>query len=142
MINQFARYQKGLNTLQIFPNRNDGKCACGCGKGMREGRKRWFSDECKDYAVTITLIVKGDQRVIRDQLFYRDKGVCASCGSQTENWDADHKLPVKDGGGGCLLDNFQTLCQKCHKKKTENQRLSHRATISSAADSISFQRLL
>jgi 5-methylcytosine-specific restriction endonuclease McrA len=30
-------------------------------------------------------------------------------------WDADHIIPVKDGGGQCGLDNLRTLCIKCHK---------------------------
>ena len=33
-------------------------------------------------------------------------------------WDADHIIPVKDGGGLCGLDNMRTLCIKCHKKVT------------------------
>jgi len=33
-------------------------------------------------------------------------------------WDADHIIPVKDGGGCCGLDNLKTLCISCHKKKT------------------------
>ena len=33
-------------------------------------------------------------------------------------WDADHILPVKDGGGSCGLNNIQTLCIDCHKTKT------------------------
>ena len=33
-------------------------------------------------------------------------------------WDADHILPVKDGGGQCGLDNIRTLCIKCHKNVT------------------------
>ena len=30
-------------------------------------------------------------------------------------WDADHILPVKDGGGLCGLENMRTLCIPCHK---------------------------
>ena len=35
-------------------------------------------------------------------------------------WDADHILSVKDGGGQCGLDNFRTLCIKCHKDVTKD----------------------
>jgi hypothetical protein len=35
----------------------------------------------------------------------------------SEPWDADHIDTVHDGGGGCGLDNYQTLCLPCHKKK-------------------------
>jgi 5-methylcytosine-specific restriction endonuclease McrA len=34
-------------------------------------------------------------------------------------WDADHILPVEHGGGMCGLDNLQTLCWRCHAKKTK-----------------------
>lgn len=34
------------------------------------------------------------------------------------DWEADHILPVIDGGGDCGLDNLQTLCCRCHKQKT------------------------
>lgn len=33
-------------------------------------------------------------------------------------WDADHIVPVTEGGGECGLDNFRTLCIPCHKKVT------------------------
>ena len=36
-------------------------------------------------------------------------------------WDADHIRPVKDGGGECGLENYQTLCLWCHKAKTARQ---------------------
>lgn len=34
-------------------------------------------------------------------------------------WDADHIVPVVEGGGGCGLDNYRTLCVPCHKKETK-----------------------
>lgn len=33
-------------------------------------------------------------------------------------WEVDHIMPVVEGGGGTGLDNLQTLCSPCHKKKT------------------------
>ncbi len=33
-------------------------------------------------------------------------------------WDADHIIPVCEGGGECGLDNYRTLCHKCHKQVT------------------------
>lgn len=33
-------------------------------------------------------------------------------------WDADHIIPVKEGGGLCGLDNLRTLCISCHKEVT------------------------
>lgn len=36
-------------------------------------------------------------------------------------WQADHVKPVEDGGGECGIENMQTLCIACHKKKTGRQ---------------------
>lgn len=33
-------------------------------------------------------------------------------------WEADHIIPVIEGGGCCGLENYQTLCLVCHKKET------------------------
>ena len=33
-------------------------------------------------------------------------------------WEADHIIPVSEGGGGCGLENYRTLCLPCHKKET------------------------
>lgn len=35
-------------------------------------------------------------------------------------WDADHIVPVKEGGGECGLDNYRTLCIDCHKQVTKD----------------------
>ena len=35
-------------------------------------------------------------------------------------WDADHIIPVKEGGGQCGLENIRTLCFVCHKEVTKN----------------------
>ncbi len=37
-------------------------------------------------------------------------------------WDADHILPVAEGGGQCDLDNLRTLCLPCHREATANLR--------------------
>ena len=34
-------------------------------------------------------------------------------------WQADHILPVCEGGGECGLENLRTLCSPCHKKETK-----------------------
>ena len=36
-------------------------------------------------------------------------------------WHADHIIPVSKGGGESGLENFQTLCIKCHKLKSKNK---------------------
>jgi hypothetical protein len=85
---------------------------------------------------------------LREHVFERDKGVCAECqvdtvalrrdmrkldyaarrkflkewrlseGSRKSLWDADHIVPVAEGGGQCDLGNMRTLCLLCHRKAT------------------------
>lgn len=38
-----------------------------------------------------------------------------------EAWDADHILPVAEGGGECGLEGYQTLCPACHRAKSAAQ---------------------
>jgi len=79
---------------------------------------------------------KTSPQMMRRAVFERDHGVCATCGIDTEaefrakygftklsgrpvgNWEADHIVPVIEGGGECGLDNYRTLCIPCHKKVT------------------------
>lgn len=37
-------------------------------------------------------------------------------------WDADHIVPVAEGGGGCGLENLRTLCRVCHGRVTAELR--------------------
>jgi 5-methylcytosine-specific restriction endonuclease McrA len=37
-------------------------------------------------------------------------------------WDADHILPVAEGGGECDLENLRTLCLMCHREVTAELR--------------------
>jgi hypothetical protein len=50
-------------------------------------------------------------------------GIAArTLGSETDArrslWDADHILPVSEGGGECDLDNPRTLRLICHRQQT------------------------
>ena len=33
-------------------------------------------------------------------------------------WEADHIIPVAEGGGCCGLENLRTLCRDCHEAET------------------------
>ncbi|MFL6351585.1 MAG: HNH endonuclease [Bryobacteraceae bacterium] len=87
---------------------------------------------------------------LREKVFQRDRGVCAVCGlnciaelnwikrlrgaarskaiaewglrGRKSIWDADHIIPVVEGGGECDLSNMRTLCLKCHHKYTAELR--------------------
>lgn len=130
MIDLELRYQKGLTLNDLFP-KEEGQCACGCGQALTGRRTKWASRECNDKAYVKFAILKGNNGVIRKELFKRDLGYCHNCGVYDSNWEADHIISVFKGGGACELDNFQTLCQYCHKQKTNTQRESHRNAISS-----------
>ena len=88
--------------------------------------------------------LRSDPGYLRKQVFARDRGVCVRCGVDTESlrrdkrkldyqarrqfekewggrrnlWDADHIVPVAEGGGECDLSNMRTLCLKCHREET------------------------
>jgi len=113
-------------------------------------RRRTF---CSEYCVHQWRL-RTDPGYLRDQVFARDKGVCALCeadtlaiynalkrarganrtaglslyglasiGARRSLWDADHILPVAEGGGQCDLDNLRTLCLPCHREVTARLRL-------------------
>lgn len=103
----------------IFPS-IQGECACGCGQELTGRRRRWASDECRELAATHFFIIKGHTDTIRSHLFEIDGGRCRNCGNYCDSWQADHIIEVREGGGGCGLENFQTLCEKCHKEKTKS----------------------
>ena|SRR5215469_1377848 len=98
--------------------------------------------------------LRTDPGYVRERVYARDKGVCALCrvdceaawqnlrrlrgaarlkllrewglkpGWRKSLWDADHIVPVVEGGGDCGLENIRTLCLKCHRVAT--QELSKR----------------
>ena len=97
--------------------------------------------------------LRTDPSYLREQVFARDRGVCAVCGTDTETlrkgkrkldwrsrreferewggrrnlWDADHIVPVVEGGGECDLSNMRTLCLKCHQAATAELRKRRRS---------------
>lgn len=40
--------------------------------------------------------------------------------SRRTYWDADHIVPVVEGGGECSLANIRTLCVPCHQRVTKD----------------------
>jgi 5-methylcytosine-specific restriction protein A len=43
-------------------------------------------------------------------------------------WEADHIIPVVEGGGCCRIDNLRTACMACHK--AESKKLAARLALS------------
>ncbi len=119
-IDPYKRHQKGLSMADLHPSIK-GYCACGCGVALTGRKRRWADQSHADKLLTEFQIIKGDTGVIRNVLFEIDQGHCKKCGEFDLDWEADHIIPVHKGGGGCTLENFQTLCIKCHKEKTKIQ---------------------
>jgi len=114
-----------------------------CGGEVPKGRFTFCSDACVH-----EWKLRTDPGYLREQVFRRDRGVCALCGADTEAlrrdkrkldynarrqfeqdwgvrrhlWDADHVVPVAEGGGECDLSNMRTLCLKCHRQVTADLR--------------------
>lgn len=114
-----------------------------------QGRRRSF---CSDVCVHEWKL-RTNPGYLREHVFIRDKGVCAECGIDTSTlrrdmrkldyaarrrllkdwglregsrkslWDADHIVPVAEGGGQCDLSNMRTLCLKCHREATAALRV-------------------
>jgi len=121
-IDPYSRTQTSLNMYDMFPSLS-GVCACGCGIKLTGRKTRWASRDCNTIAYQSYSIIKGNGSFIRSGLFQIEAGFCRKCGVYDENWEADHVIPVSQGGGGCDLTNFQTLCQDCHKDKTRKMYL-------------------
>jgi len=89
---------------------------------------------------------------IRARVFERDCGICSVCHVDCQAallhmkrsrgmarlklqkewgvpavrkslWDADHIVPVVEGGGECDLSNMRTLCLRCHRQATTALRI-------------------
>ncbi len=141
--------QGGHAVRAELPKGPSGRTLCRwCGLEA-QGRRHTF---CSDWCVHEWRL-RTDPSYLREQVFARDRGRCALChidsveafhrlkrargsnrktmlsywGLKSVNrrslWDADHILPVCEGGGECDLENIRTLCLACHKDETYRLRL-------------------
>jgi 5-methylcytosine-specific restriction enzyme A len=131
-----ARLRKGPN----------GRCLCRwCELEVPPGRLTFCSDWCVE-----EWRLRSDPGHLRERVLERDRGICALCGldciaelrrvkklrgaarakaavdwnmgKRKTLWDADHIVPVAEGGGECDLSNMRTLCLKCHRIRTDQLR--------------------
>jgi 5-methylcytosine-specific restriction enzyme A len=132
-----------VSTRRVQPGgwvreRRRGNCRW-CGSAVPKGRFTFCGEACVH-----NWKLRTDPGYLRAQVFLRDRGVCALCGVDTEAlrknkrkldfnarrqfekdwggrrnlWDADHIVPVVEGGGECDLSNIRSLCLKCHREVT------------------------
>jgi len=65
--------------------------------------------------VVIKVIRKTISEDLRNKIFKRDGNKCKKCGSKN-NLTIDHIVPFSKGGT-TEINNLQTLCKKCNRKK-------------------------
>lgn len=123
-IDPFKRYQSSLKIEHLYPHNNQKLCRCGCNLPLPSRKRSWYNQDHQQVAVTRFFVMKGDVQVIRRELSKRDNQVCSKCNNSLEKdptfeWQADHIIEVRHGGGGCELEGYQTLCVPCHKVKTK-----------------------
>ena len=115
-----------------------------CKTRVRPPRRTFCGDACVH-----EWKLRSNPGYVRKQVWKRDAGVCRQCGvnvRQAERiwrrskpltadraarrrwraarprWEADHILPVADGGGECGLENYRLLCRECHAAVTSQWR--------------------
>jgi len=137
----------GFVSPRDLPKGPNGRALCRyCGTEVPVGRKSFCSGEKARFVYRKwTLLKPGHgcvhEHCIRSQPDYarrcvwaRDLGQCALCPKVASHmkagneWQADHIVPVVEGGGSCGLDNLRTLCHTCHLQQTAllRKRLAER----------------
>ena len=84
------------------------------------------------------LINRSRWRVVRKVVLERDGYRCRSCGCAGK-LEVDHVVALADGGDTWASDNLQTLCRRCHIKKTANE---NRQRIPKAPEVIAWDNLV
>lgn len=136
----------GRADRNALPKGENGRYLCRwCNLEVPPGRLTFCSQWCVE-----EWKLRSDPAHLRGRVFQRDRGVCAVCGmncvaelrrlkrlrgtarvralaewglkGRKTLWDADHILPVAEGGGECDLSNMRTLCLKCHRLHTAELR--------------------
>ncbi len=115
-------------------------------KGETNRRRRW-------HPACLEIYDASDPREARSRVRKRDRTVCAACRLDTNAlrrevrgrgrarilrekgfvprrslWELDHIVPLIDGGGH-ELENLQTLCTPCHKKKSAREATDRAARL-------------
>lgn len=147
------RQPGGWADLKSIARGANGRALCRwCSTEVQPPRRTFCSDDCVHH-----WRMRTSPAYLREQVFKRDRGVCALCREDTmarshslrrlpwrarrrrceqlgipyhrlrSPWDADHIVPVVEGGGECALDNLRTLCIPCHRAVTVDLRARLRA---------------
>ena len=137
----------------VLPQGANGRALCRwCALEVPAPRRTFCSEWCVH-----EWKLRTDPGYLRERVLLRDKGMCALCRADTKAawlrlkrargerradllkkwgltamnrktlWDADHIIPVAEGGGECDLSNLRTLCLLCHRLQTAALRERLRA---------------
>jgi 5-methylcytosine-specific restriction endonuclease McrA len=128
--NMLNPYQRHCSVPMSFLfQKKNGVCSCGCGLKLEGRRKRWATDECKRFGEVVFGIIAGYANILRTYRWLFTGSVkCEICDERDSPENAielDHLHPVKFGGGGGWLSNYQFKCKRCHRKKT-NKDFGHK----------------
>ncbi len=138
----------GRAVAASLPRGQTGRVLCRwCAMEIPKGRRTFCSDDCVH-----EWRLRTSPAYLRSAVLKRDRGVCARCTVDTlaayrtmrrargerrwellaiwglnrlerkSLWDADHIMPVAEGGGECDLRNLRTLCMHCHRVVTAELR--------------------
>ncbi len=110
---QFETMRRPDQARQRVPTPNPhrkGLCRW-CGGAVPKGRRSWCGDGCVNEVLALY------PSELRRGAELRDEGKCALCGAQGGAWEADHTVPLCEGGLN-LLSNIRTLCRACHLSET------------------------
>lgn len=146
LMSQARAMQGGRVDAASLSKGPNGRSLCRwCMLEVPPGRVTFCSDWCVE-----EWKLRSDPGHLRERVFERDHGICARCGldcvaqmrhlkrlrgaakskafaewrcnNRKTLWDADHIVPVSEGGGECDLSNMRTLCLKCHRGHTKELR--------------------
>jgi hypothetical protein len=111
-----AEHGRFLRSMEARPlrsalGRTSGQCTW-CGGQVTAPRRLWCSEACVE-----AWRLRCSPGHIRRAVQRRDGGVCAVC--KRKNYtEADHIIPVVEGGGLCDLSGYRSLCRACHQDAT------------------------
>lgn len=134
----------GLTLEKVKALRAAGKKVCKwCGGRPKGARRFWCSDEC-----VFQWYMRANPSYARRRVFMRDGGVCALCAAEGNHephdvWQADHIVPVSEGGGECGLENYRTICTDHHHEVTaESRRRKKSAKLVASGQLLMFPELV
>ncbi|KKN78117.1 hypothetical protein LCGC14_0353440 [marine sediment metagenome] len=105
---------KGKPPATYYDN-NDKSCRW-CGGPLTGRKTRFCKPECNR-----EFWVRRNWTMLKRYVHERDDWTCQLCGTRrygNRHNDADHIIPISDGGDEFEPDNVRTLCHRCHKKVT------------------------